>query len=77
MKAFELFKLYKALVTSILLYGRETWNLLADSKKRFKKKKDPGFRNQVHEKTSPHLLLGAQDQRLLCGSTGTSSGNCP
>ena len=33
--------------------------------------------------TSPHLLPGAQDQRLgagqdqpPCGSTGTSSGNC-
>ena len=46
-------------------------------------KKDPGFRNQVPEETSLHLLLGAQDQRLgaeqdqlLCGSTGTSPGNC-
>ena len=28
------FKLYKSLVTSILLYGCETWNLLADSAKR-------------------------------------------
>ena len=27
-------------------------------------KKDPGLRNQVPEETSPHLLLGAQDQRL-------------
>ena len=33
--------------------------------------------------TSPHLLLGAQDQQLgakqdqlLCGPTGTSSGSC-
>ena len=41
------------------------------------------FRNQTHEETSPYLLLGAQDQRLgakqdqlPCGSTGTSSGNC-
>ena len=46
------------------------------------KKTDPGFRNQVPEETSPHLLFGAQDQRLgaeqdqlSCGSTGTSSGN--
>ena len=46
-------------------------------------KKDPGFRKQVHEKTSPHLLLGSQDQQLgeehnqlPCGSRGTSSGNC-
>ena len=52
------FKLYKSLVTSILLYGCETWNLTVDSKK---KKKDPGFRNQVHEETSLYLLLGAQD----------------
>ena len=46
-------------------------------------KKDPDFRNQMPEETSPQLILGAQDQRLgaeqdqlLCGSTGTSSGNC-
>ena len=45
-------------------------------------KKDPGFQNQVHEETSPYLLPGAQDQwlgaeqdQLPCGSTGTSSGN--
>ena len=34
------FKLYKSLATSILLYGCETWTLLADSEE-----KDPGFRN--------------------------------
>ena len=28
------FKLYKSFVTSILLYGCETWTLLADSEKR-------------------------------------------
>ena len=28
------------------------------------KKKDPSFRKQVHEDTSPYLLLGAQDDRL-------------
>ena len=46
--------------------------------------KDPGLRNQVHEETSLHLLLGAQDQwlggvkqdQLPCGSAGSSSGNC-
>ena len=72
------FKVYKSLVISILLYGCETWTLLSDSEK-----KNPVFRNQALEETSPHLLLGAQDQRpgaeqdqLLCGSTGTSSGNC-
>ena len=27
-------------------------------------KKDPAFRNQAHEETSPHLLLGSQVQRL-------------
>ena len=31
-------------VTSIILFGCETWYLLADSEK-----KDPGFQNQVHE----------------------------
>ena len=37
----------------------------------------------MHEETSPHLLpgvkdrrLGAEQEKLLCGSTGTSSGNC-
>ena len=46
-------------------------------------KKNPGFRNQVHEETFPYLLLRTQDQRLgaeqdqfSCGSTGTPSGNC-
>ena len=71
--------LYKSLVTSILLYGCETWILLADPEN-----KDPGFRNQVHEETSPHLLLGAQDQRLGAEQKyqlprvppGTFSGNC-
>ena len=47
------------------------------------KKKHPGFRSQVYEETFPHHLLGAQDQRLgaeqdqlPCGCTGTFSGNC-
>ena len=52
------FRLYKSLVTSILLYGWETWILLDDSEK----KDQLGFRNQVNEETSPYLLLGAQDQ---------------
>ena len=45
--------------------------------------KDSGFPNQVPGETSPHLLLGAQDQRLgaeqehlPCEPTGTISGNC-
>ena len=53
------------------------------TEKKFKRKKDPGFRNQVPEETSPYLLLGAQDQGLCAeqdqrpsGSTGTSFGNC-
>ena len=37
-------KLYKSLVTFILLYGCEAWTLLADSEE-----KDPGFRSQVHK----------------------------
>ena len=63
------FWLYKSPVASILPYGCEG-------------EKDPGFENQVHEETSPHLLPGAQDQRLgpeqdrlPRWSTGTSSGN--
>ena len=67
------FKLYKSLVISILLYGCEICE----------RKKDRCFRNQVPEETSPHLLREAQDQRLgaeqdqlPCGSTGTSSDNC-
>ena len=73
------FKLYKFLIISILLYGCETWTLLADFETRIQ-----AFESQVHEKTSLHLLLGAQDQRLgmqqdqlPCRSTGISSGNCP
>ena len=46
------FKLYKSLVTSIFRRDCKAWNLLANSEK-----KDPGFRNQVHEETSPYLLL--------------------
>ena len=72
------FKLCKFLVTSTLLYGWETRTLFAVSEK-----KDLDFQNQVPEETSPHLLLGAQDQQLGAeqnqlprGSTGTSSGNC-
>ena len=58
-------KVYKSLVTSILLYGCETWTLLADPKT-----KDPGFRNQVHEETSPYLLLGLQEQCTTFGEKG-------
>ena len=72
-----------SLVMSILLYGCKTWTLLADLEKKRKKKKDPGFQNQVPGETCLHLLLGAQDHRLgveqdkvPCGSTRTSSGNC-
>ena len=46
------FKSYESLVTSVLLFGGETWTLLADSEK-----KDPGFQNKVPEETSLHLLL--------------------
>ena len=71
------FKLCKSVVTSILLYDCETWTCSLTLEE------DPGFRNQLHEETSPYLLLGAQDQRLgaeqiqlPCRSTGTSSGSC-
>ena len=67
-------KLYKSLVTSFLFCDCETWTLLADSEKRIQ-----AFKT----KKTPHLLLGAQDQRLgaeqdqlPCGPTGTPSGNC-
>ena len=53
-------KFYKSLVTSILLVILcETWTLFADSEK-----EDQGLQNQMPEEISPHLLLGAQDQRL-------------
>ena len=39
------FKLYKSLVTSILLYGCETWTLLADSEKRIQAFKTKCLRN--------------------------------
>ena len=52
-------------------------------KKKKKKEKDPGFRDQVHEETSPYLLfrtqnqhLGLEQDQLPCGSRGVSSGNC-
>ena len=52
-------------------------------KKKKGEKKDPGFQNHVPGETCLHLLLGAQDHRLgveqdkvPCGSTRTSSGNC-
>ena len=76
------FNLYKSLVAPILLYGCETWTLLADSEL-----KKLNFLSRLlkpmAEETSVHLLLGATDKRLgaeqdqlRCGSTGTSSGNC-
>ena len=66
------------LLSYCLLYGCETWTLLADWKQRIK-----ALETQVLEETSPHFLLGAQDQwlgteqdQLAYASTGTSSGNC-
>ena len=60
-----------------MLYGLETWTLLADAqkkkkKKRKKKKKDPGFRNQVHEETSPYLLSWSTRQTTGCRGSSTS-----
>ena len=70
------FKLYKCLVFSILLYGYETWTRLLREGTRLS-------RLHASQETSPHLLLGAQDQRMradqdhfLCGPTEISSGNC-
>ena len=61
----------------VYLCGFETWTVLADWKR------NPGFRNQMPEETSLHLLLAAHDRQLgakqdqlPCGATETSSGNC-
>ena len=71
-------KLYKSLLIYILFYGCETRTLLADCERK-------GSRHSKLSawRTSLHLPLGAQDRRLgaeqdhlPCGSTGTSSGNC-
>ena len=74
------FKLYKPLVTSILHSPLRLWNMDPAC---CLWREDPGFRNQVPLETSSLLLLGTQDQRLgaeqdqlPCGSTGTSSGKC-
>ena len=73
------FKLYKSLVASILLYGLTAYGICLLT---LKKRSDPGFETKCMKKLSPHLLLGAQDQRqgaeqdqLPWRSTGTSSGN--
>ena len=55
------FKLYKSLVTSVLLYGCETWSLLADSEKKKKKK---GSRLSKPIGNFSVILRRAQDQRL-------------
>ena len=71
-------KLYKSLVISVVLYGCETWTLLADYEKRIQV-----FETKCMRKLPPQLLLGARDQRLgaerdqlPCESAGTSSDNC-
>ena len=58
----------------------KTWILLADSE--LKKKKSRISKPRAWG-SSPHFLRGAQDQRLgaeqdqlPCGHTGTFSGNC-
>ena len=65
-------------VIAVIFHVFKAWALLADSEK-----EDPGFQDQVQEEISPHLLSGAQGQRLgakqdqlPCGATGTSSSNC-
>ena len=73
------FKLYKSLVTSILLYGYETWTLLADFERRIQAFETKCMRkllriSNLEHKTSDRL--GAEQDQLPCGSTGTSSGNC-
>ena len=59
------FKLYMPLVTSILLYSRETWTLLADSEK-----KNADFRTQMPEETT--LLSPTWSTRPMTGR-GTRS----
>ena len=65
-------------VTCILLYGSETWTLLADSEKRIQ-----GFRTKCLRKLLRIFFWdrktndwGAVQDQLSCGPTGTSSGSC-
>ena len=65
------FKLYTSLITSILLYGRETWILLADSEERIQTFKTKYLRkllgiSYLEHKTSEWI-------QSSLGSTGTSS----
>ena len=76
------FKLYKSLVTFILLYGCETWTLLADSEKGIQAFETKCLRkfpciSYLEHKTNGwiNFLLGQQDQ-LPFGSAETFSGNC-
>ena len=70
------FKLYKFLVTPNLVYGCETWTLLADSEKGSKLSKPSAWGNFSASPTwSTRQRLGAGQDQLPCGSTGTSSGN--
>ena len=73
------FELYKSLVTFILLYGRQTWTLLADSEKRIQAFATKCLLKLLRIFYLQHKIndwVQSKDQ-LSCGSTGTSSSNCP
>ena len=53
----NMFRLYNSFVVSILTHCCETWTLLVNSNKRIR----------VPKETSPHLRLGAQDQKVGVG----------
>ena len=60
------FMFYKSLVTSILLYGCETWTLLADSEKRTQAFETWGnFSTSPTWSTRPTTLCGARSTSLL------------
>ena len=58
------FKLYKSLVTSILLYGCETWTLLAGSEKRIQAFKTKCLRKFLHWNTRQTTGCGARSTSL-------------
>ena len=70
------FKLYKSLVTSILIYGCETWTLLADSEKGSKLSKPSTWGTfSVSPTWSTKTNDCAEQDQLPCGFLATFSGN--
>ena len=71
------FKPYKSLVTSILLYGCETWTLLADSEKRIQAFETKYLRKLIRISYLKHKTNNWVRSKINfpCGSTGTSHGS--